>query len=62
MEVKEYFESLNRGYESANGVATTARSLGFDPERFVEIRAAPDVASRVEGILDVEGLAEMIRA
>ena len=62
MGVDEYFEFLNAGYESANTIAATARAKGFDPERFVEIKAAPDVASRVEGILNVEGLADMIKA
>ncbi len=57
-----YFEAMNSGFESAHEVAKAARAKGFDPEKFVEIKAAPDVASRVEGILNVEGLAEMIKA
>ncbi len=62
MDVENYFGLLSSLYESANSVASTARSLGFDPEKFVEIKAAPDVASRVEGILNVPGLADMIRS
>jgi DNA polymerase II large subunit len=62
VDAKEYFSALNDGYGLANSVATAARAKGYDPEKFVEIKAAPDVASRVEGILEVAGLAEMIKA
>jgi DNA polymerase II large subunit len=62
MMTEEYFETLSRMFEATNAVASSARALGFDPEKFVEIRAAPDVASRVEGILNIEGLADMIRS
>jgi DNA polymerase II large subunit len=60
LDSKEYFEALSRGFESANGVASAARAKGLDPQTFVEIRPAPDLASRVEGIIGIEGLAKLI--
>ncbi|MDE1865221.1 MAG: DNA polymerase II large subunit [Candidatus Micrarchaeota archaeon] len=62
MDINEYFGLMSSGYDSANAVAIAARAKGFDQQSFVEIKAAPDVASRVEGILNVEGLAEKIKA
>ncbi|MDE1857063.1 MAG: DNA polymerase II large subunit [Candidatus Micrarchaeota archaeon] len=62
MDIKDYFERLNKGYESAFETAALARSRGYDPERFVEIKLAPDIASRVEGIIGISGLADTIRS
>jgi DNA polymerase II large subunit len=62
MEIKEYFNLLSEGFEKANKVAGAARGKGYDPETFVEIKAAPDLASRVEGIIGVHGLAEIIKS
>ncbi len=61
MENPEYFEILSKKFHDANDVATKAREKGFDPEMFVEIKAAPDLASRVEGLIGIEGIAETIR-
>ena len=47
---------LQKDFGSAFTVAQQARSKGYDPEIFVEITPAPDLASRVEGIIGVEGL------
>ncbi len=62
MEPNEYFEGLKRDFNSAYVVASKAREKGYDPEKFVEIKPAPDLASRVEGIIGIEGLAAMIKA
>jgi DNA polymerase II large subunit len=62
MDSKEYFDILTKNYEKAFAVASAARSRGYDPEVFVEIKAAPDLASRVEGIIGLDGLADMIRS
>ncbi len=62
MEINSYFDALSKDFEEAYAVATSARNRGFDPETFVEIKPAPDLASRVEGILNVEGLADLIRS
>ncbi len=60
-EMKAYFRQLqdeaNRCYEFAN----RAREKGLDPELEVEIPQAEDLASRVEMLLDMEGIADMIR-
>ncbi len=62
METEEYFEMLKRDFESINIVATHARERGYDPKRYVEIVPAPDLASRVGGIIGIDGIAEMIKA
>ena len=62
MEIKEYFKVLSDGFEKANKVADAARTKGYDPETFVEIKSAPDLASRVEGIIGVHGLADIIKS
>jgi len=59
-----YFESLVEENERCYSVARRARSRGLDPETYVEIPKAEDLASRVEKILadwKVEGIAKRIR-
>ncbi|MGC8478749.1 MAG: DNA polymerase II large subunit [Candidatus Micrarchaeia archaeon] len=60
--IEEYFEALQKGFEKEFEIASAARSLGYDPKPFVEIKPAPDLASRVEGIIGLHGLAEMIKS
>ncbi|MFP4545868.1 MAG: DNA polymerase II large subunit [Methanomassiliicoccales archaeon] len=63
-QMEAYFERLLEDANECYGVAERARSLGRDPENFVEIPQAEDLASRVEKILaawKVEGVAERIR-
>ncbi|MCK4266243.1 MAG: DNA polymerase II large subunit, partial [Thermoplasmata archaeon] len=59
--MKCYFDALeseaNRCYE----VADMAREKGCDPELEVEIPRADDLASRVEKLLKIEGVAQLIR-
>ncbi len=62
MNTNEYFELFSRDFQKAYGVAAKARSLGYDPEAEVEIRPAPDLAARVEGIMRIDGLAEIVRS
>ncbi|MGD0510288.1 MAG: DNA polymerase II large subunit [Candidatus Micrarchaeaceae archaeon] len=57
----EYSEELKKNFDRAYAAATKARQMGFDPEKFVEIKPAPDLASRVEGIIGIEGLAAMMK-
>ncbi len=59
--IEEYMRTLQNGYERANAVASRARSKGYDPKEVVEIRPAPDLASRVEEIIGMEGLAKLIK-
>ncbi|MDE1810458.1 MAG: DNA polymerase II large subunit [Candidatus Micrarchaeota archaeon] len=56
----QYFGMLDAQFARAFAVAERARSMGYDPEPHVEIKPAPDIATRVEGIIGVEGLAGMI--
>ena len=62
--MKEYFRSLSERNEECYRIAEAARKRGKDPETFVEIPQAEDLASRVEKLLkdySVEGVAEDIR-
>ncbi len=61
MDVDAYFKELTDYFSKAYHVASKARGRGYDPETFVEIKPAPDFASRVEGIIGIDGLAAMIR-
>ncbi|MDE1871324.1 MAG: DNA polymerase II large subunit [Candidatus Micrarchaeota archaeon] len=61
MDTSGYFGRLKTDFDAAYSVATGARERGLDPERFVEIKPAPDLASRVEGIIGIEGLTGMIK-
>ena len=63
-EMTEYFERLHEMNAECYRIAEAARSQGRDPEDFVEIPQADDLASRVEKLLyeyNVEGIAEDIR-
>ncbi|MGD0729301.1 MAG: DNA polymerase II large subunit, partial [Candidatus Micrarchaeaceae archaeon] len=60
MDSNEYFAELRRHFDLAYAVASDARSKGYDPKNVVEIKPAPDIASRVEGIMAIDGLAQMI--
>jgi len=61
MDIDAYFNALSEGFESAYAVATSARKMGYDPKDYVEIKPAPDLASRVEGIINMPGLSEIIK-
>lgn len=62
--MEDYFNGLLKETERCYGVARRARGRGLDPETFIEIPMAEDLASRVEKLLapwNVEGVAERIR-
>lgn len=61
MEIEEYFGTLSTEFDKAYAVAKSARAKGIDPKEEVEIFPAPDLPSRVEGLISVPGLAQMIR-
>lgn len=61
MDHEEYSTELRNRFDNAYNIASRAREKGYDPERFVEIKLAPDLASRVEGIIGLDGLADMVR-
>ncbi len=59
-----YFDELIQGTEACYSIARKARARGLDPETYVEIPKAEDLASRVEKLLEdwkVDGVAERIR-
>ncbi|MEM2943190.1 MAG: DNA polymerase II large subunit [Methanomassiliicoccales archaeon] len=63
-EMKRYFEHLAGELDRCYALARKARARGLDPETYVEIPRADDLAMRVEKLLaswDVEGVAEKIR-
>jgi DNA polymerase II large subunit len=62
--MREYFESLLKEADRCYAIARRARARGLDPETYVEIPQAEDLASRVEKLLaawKVEGVARRIR-
>jgi DNA polymerase II large subunit len=62
--MKRYFQELYRENDRCYEIAKLAREQGYDPETFVEIPQAEDLAARVEQQLadyHVEGVAERIR-
>jgi DNA polymerase II large subunit len=60
-EMKAYFESLESMANECYEISKAARKQGKDPELRVEIPKAEDLASRVEKLLELEGIAERIR-
>ncbi len=61
MDNKEYFEILSKDFYKAYELAGKARAKGLDPKTEVEILPAPDLASRVEGLIGVKGISKIIR-
>ncbi len=51
--IKKYFDYLESQTQKAFSLATKARSKHFDPEDFVEIKLAKNMAERVVGIISV---------
>ncbi|MFA5314202.1 MAG: DNA polymerase II large subunit, partial [Methanomassiliicoccales archaeon] len=63
-EMRRYFQNLFRDTDRCYDIATRAREVGYDPEVFIEIPQAEDLAARVEKQLsdfNVEGVADIIR-
>jgi DNA polymerase II large subunit len=57
----EYFNDLEDKLQSAITIARAARSKGFDPQDYVEIPLAKDLADRVEKLIGIEGVAQRLR-
>src|SRR3989344_627647 len=51
--IKEYFKNIDQSIKECYNIANLARSKGYDPEVFVEIPLARDMAERVEGLVSV---------
>ena len=60
-ETHEYFKSLKKEANKIYKIAQMARSKGLDPRNSVEILFTEDLASRVEGLLELKGVADRIR-
>lgn len=50
---QKYFDYLVDETNRAHAIAKTARKLGYDPQEFVEIKLAKNMAERVVGIISV---------
>lgn len=61
MNPDEYFLMLKEKADKAYEIAELARSKGMDPEDYVEIPRAEDLASRVEQLIGFGGVADIIR-
>ena len=66
--IKKYFESLTSEVKKAYEIAQKARAQGYDPEPYVDIPLANDIAERVEGLIGAvapqiikSGVAQKIR-
>ena len=63
-EMAKYFAELNAKKDEIYALASKARAMGFDPEDYVDVPQAEDLASRCEELLkdyNVKGVAEVIR-
>ena len=63
-EMGKYFSEMNSKKDEIYALATKARAMGFDPEDYVDVPQAEDLASRCEELLkdyNVKGVAEIIR-
>ena len=60
MDIGDYFGMLEERFGEVYEVASRAKSKGLDPKPIVEVKVAPDIAGRVEGLIGVKGLAAML--
>jgi DNA polymerase II large subunit len=60
--MQAYFNELEQKADQCYAICERARSQGKDPEMWVEIPKAEDLAMRVEKLLNFEGIAPRIRA
>ncbi len=61
MDAGQYFEMLEEEFKKEYAIAQKARSLGYDASTSVEITPAPDISGKVEGLIGIKGLAELIK-
>lgn len=59
--MQAYYDRLNHGLAQAMDAAKTCRMVGLDPETYVEIPIANDLADRVEAQVGIAGVAARIR-
>lgn len=61
-EMKAYFQRLEDEVIILYKVAEKAREKGLDPDLEPEIHLAKDVAGKVEGLMEIKGIADRIRS
>ncbi|MCQ5340761.1 MAG: DNA polymerase II large subunit [Candidatus Methanomethylicia archaeon] len=61
IDTQKYFSDLINHIDKLYEIAKKARSKGLDPETYVEIYKAEDLAARVEGLIGISGIGERIR-
>ena len=59
--IEKYFNNIENRVKEYYEFAEKVRSLGYDPEPFVEMPPAEDLAARVEGLVGPKGIANFIR-
>ena len=60
-EIRSYFNYLKEKFYEIYEIASRARAKGIDPEPFVEIKPARDLAERIEKLIGIKGVAKRIR-
>ncbi len=60
-EMKEYFTKINEEVKNALKIGEEARKKGYDPREEVEIKIANDLGERVEGLLGIKGIKEVLK-
>ncbi|MCC6012871.1 MAG: DNA polymerase II large subunit [Candidatus Verstraetearchaeota archaeon] len=58
---QKYFYDIINHVNKLYEIANKARSKGLDPEPYVEIYKAEDLAARVEGLIGISGIGKRIR-
>ena len=61
MEIKEYYELIEKGVLKEFEIAKQARSKGYDYSLTPEIYIAKDIADKVEGLVEINGISNIIR-
>jgi DNA polymerase II large subunit len=61
MKTEEYFDLLEKQTNIEYSLASQARKNGCDPSEEPEIYLAKDLAEKVEGLIELKGLADIIR-
>jgi len=49
--MQKYFDKITSGVDKCHSIAKKARAQGFDPEEYVDVKLAKNMAERVEGLM-----------
>jgi DNA polymerase II large subunit len=60
-EMDRYMEEIQKEVDNCYRIASQARELGMDPEKYIESPQAKDLAGRVEKLVGPKGVANIIR-